>query len=192
MPCIRLTTEKTCEGRVYWDRKTEMKAVEYRKLEMAAGGSVGTEFLRKESIINKFRKEGEIMPTAGNSYTITLKKAHLEWGTHRYTGSRGLVYGEGYIPIPGDIAELFNIYNGNNRSTGLGFNIYNCTSADGHFSGTVKAAGSRHAGDIYAKQFEGNGDLKAIGTWFAHCNARVGDHVEVIWTSSTDIVIRHY
>lgn len=44
------------------------------------------------------------MAKRGDSYIVTLEKAHLEWGTHRYTGSRGLVYGEGYIQIPANVA----------------------------------------------------------------------------------------
>lgn len=132
------------------------------------------------------------MPVAGNTYTITLKRAHLEWGTHRYTGTRGFVYGEGYIPIPARNARAFNIYNSNHHPIGLGSNIYNCTSSDGFFSEELKAAGSSHAGAIHAKQFEGHGDLRSLGRWFAHCNAQIGDHVQVTWTSPTDIVIRHY
>ena len=49
------------------------------------------------------------MAQAGQNYTITLQQAHLEWGTHRYTDSRGVVYGEGYIPIPDREARMFNI-----------------------------------------------------------------------------------
>lgn len=131
------------------------------------------------------------MPIAGNFYIVKLKKAHLEWGTHRYTGSRGLVYGEGYIHLPKDYAELFKVYNSNYSITGLGYNIFNCVSADGFFSGEVKAAGCRKAGEIYAKQFEGHGNLKALGQWYAYCNAQVGDHVEVKWTSPYNIVIRY-
>ena len=37
------------------------------------------------------------MANRGDSYIITLKKSHLEWGTHRYTGTRDQIYGEGYI-----------------------------------------------------------------------------------------------
>lgn len=40
------------------------------------------------------------MAKAGDYYTITLKKSHLDWGTHRYTGTREEIPGEGYIPIP--------------------------------------------------------------------------------------------
>ena len=37
------------------------------------------------------------MANAGDSYVVTLTRAPLEWGTHRYTGSRNRIYGEGYI-----------------------------------------------------------------------------------------------
>lgn len=53
------------------------------------------------------------MAHAGDSYVITLKLPHLKWGSYRYTNSRGIVYGEGYIPIPSNIAYTFNLYNQN-------------------------------------------------------------------------------
>lgn len=132
------------------------------------------------------------MAIAGNSYTIVLRRAHLEWGELRYTGSRDIIYGEGYIPIPAHISRAFDVYNSNSSSVGLGYNIFNCTSADGFFRGQLKAGGCSSGGNIYAKQFHGYGDLKALGTWFAHCGAVEGDCVEVKWTSPTDIVIRHF
>ena len=130
------------------------------------------------------------MATAGDYYTIVLKEPHLEWGELRYTGSRDIIYGEGYIPIPAYIARAFDLYNSNSSSIGLGYNIFNCTSVDGFFRGQLKAGGSSTGGSIYAKQFHGYGDLKALGIWFAHCGAVPGDRVEVKWTSTTDIVIR--
>lgn len=130
------------------------------------------------------------MAVAGNTYTIVLRTAHLQWGELRYTGSRDIIYGEGYIPIPANIARLFNLYNSNAPRTGLGYNIFNCTSADGFFAGQLKSGGCATAGSIYAKQFHGCGNLKALGNWFAHCGAIEGDRIEVTWTSATDIVIR--
>lgn len=131
------------------------------------------------------------MAQAGQSYTITLKKAHLEWGTHRFTNSRGVVYGEGYIPIPDIDARTFNIQNQN--GTGytdiFGVNLFNCRSVDGLFSGIVRAQGCKEAGYVYAKQFSGDGDLKAMGDWFYAVGANIGDRVKVTWSSPTDIVI---
>lgn len=95
------------------------------------------------------------MAIAGDYYVITLKKSHIEWGTHRYTGSRGDILGEGYLPIPLSFAKKFGIVNSNGTLYGqdeLGKNIFHCTSADGEFRGTLKAQGSNTAGSIYAKQ----------------------------------------
>ena len=47
------------------------------------------------------------------SFTVTVQRAHLEWGTHRYTNSRGIVYGEGYIMIPANCARMYNLLNRN-------------------------------------------------------------------------------
>ncbi|WP_310602981.1 hypothetical protein [Anaerosporobacter sp.] len=132
------------------------------------------------------------MAIAGNTYTITLKRTHLEWGTHRYTGSRDFIYGEGYIPIPAYVARNFDLFNDNNARTGLGYNIFNCTSTDGFFNGQVKTSGCSQAGDVHAKNMHGYGDLQALGAWYAHVGAQVGGHVEVTWVSSTDIEIHYY
>ena len=51
------------------------------------------------------------MAKAGDSYVVELKQAHLEWGEHRYTNSRGIVYGEGYIAIPAEYAYDFDLRN---------------------------------------------------------------------------------
>ena len=51
------------------------------------------------------------MANRGDKYVVVLEKAHLEWGAHRYTGSRDLIYGEGYIKIPASVAYELNILN---------------------------------------------------------------------------------
>jgi len=127
------------------------------------------------------------MPLAGDTFITTLQKAHLEWGSHRHTNSRGTVYGEGYLQIPKPIARQFGIYNSNQPVANI---IYNCNSVDGFLRDeTLKASGSSTAGDIYAKQFQGNGNLQLIGDWFNHMNAQIGDRVRITWTSPTDIEI---
>ena len=137
------------------------------------------------------------MANAGDTYTITLNEAHLMWGTHRYTFTRDRIYGEGYIPIPKRYAVAYDIHNSNYLRQNhiyadtFGVNLFSCTSSDGYYDGVLKSAGCSTAGDVYAKQFEGAGDLKALGSWFQYCGAQVGDYVEVTWTSPTDIII-HY
>lgn len=130
------------------------------------------------------------MAKAGDTFTVTLKKAHLEWGSYRHTNSRGIVYGEGYIKIPAPDAYRYGLLNSN--GTGgldiLGQNIFNCRSADGLFSGELKAQGDQ-ADDIFAKQFAGNDNLKAIGDWYYAIGATVGDKIKVTWVSPTDLII---
>lgn len=131
------------------------------------------------------------MAKTGDSYVVTLKKAHLEWGTHRYTHTRGRIYGEGYLPIPARRARAYEIYNSNN--TGgydvLGVNIFNCQSRDGFLNCEMKAQGCSTAGSVYAKQFSVDDDLRALGDWYAHIGAVEGDRVRVTWMSATDIVL---
>ena len=130
------------------------------------------------------------MAQRGDTFTIVLKKPHLEWGSYRHTNSRGIVYGEGYIPIPAQDAYTIGILNSN--GTGgkdvLGQNIFKCQSAEGYFNGHLKSQGNQN--DVeYAKQFAGDNDLKAIGDWYYHVGANVGDRVKVTWTSETEILI---
>ena len=131
------------------------------------------------------------MAKAGDSYVVTLKKSHLNWGTHRYTATRDYIEGEGYIPIPRHRAMAYALYNSNgtNKRDELGKNIFRYSSNDGRFSGLLRAQGSNSAGDIYAKQFAADGDLKEIGRWFSYIGASIGTKIQVEWTSPTDIII---
>lgn len=118
------------------------------------------------------------MPKSGDSYTVELKPSHLHWGTHRYTGTRGAVAGEAYVPIPKQYAEGYSIYVGS---------CYTAVFSDGFHGFVAKAAGSQHAGGVYAKQFQGDGDLKAFGYWYAELGAKEGDRVRVTFLSETRI-----
>ena len=127
-----------------------------------------------------------------NDYLIsTLSKAALEWGTHRYTNSRGYVYGEGYLPIHAEDARRLELYNNNGTDyeNVYGENLFHCSSVDGLFEGVLRSQGNRAKGDIYAKQFAGDKNLKALGHWFREVNAQEGDQVKVTWISPTEICI---
>lgn len=128
------------------------------------------------------------MPTAGDCFTVQLKRAHFEWGSHRHTDSRGFVYNEGYIQIPAADAYRLDIFNQNHPSGGNAF--YDCVSYDGHFRGQLLAQGNqdRH---MYAKQFSEYGNLKGIGDWYARVGAREGDYVKVRFDSCTEMTIEH-
>ena len=119
------------------------------------------------------------MPTTGNHYTVTLKEAHIDWGRHRYTNTRDRIPEEGYVKIPIEFARMYGIHNGD---------LYTATFTDDYPSFTARAAGTSTHGDIYAKQFQGDGDLKAFGRWYAHCNAEVGDTVKVTFTAP-DVIL---
>ena len=119
------------------------------------------------------------MPSAGDCYTVSLKEAHFDWGRHRYTHTRVRIAGEGYVPIPRIYAKLYDIHKGDR---------FTATFADGFPSFVARAAGNSTAGDIFAKQFQGDGDLKAFGRWYASCCAEVGDTVSVTFTAP-DIVL---
>lgn len=119
------------------------------------------------------------MPEAGNSYTVVLKAAHMDWGRHRHTNTRDQIPGEAYVQLPKLYARMYDIRLGD---------LFTATFADGFPSFTARAAGNSTAGDIWAKQFQGDGDLKAFGRWYAYCGADVGDTVRVTFTSPTTIL----
>ena len=129
------------------------------------------------------------MPSRGDIYRVKLRKAHLEWGTHRYTSSRGIVYGEGYIQLPVKYARQFDIYNSNMSGVNI---LYKCSSKDGFLKDTtLKAQGCSRAGEVYAKQFSAIGNLRIIGSWYQHVGAVVGGTVVVEWISSTEILVEY-
>ena len=131
------------------------------------------------------------MANTGDSYIVTIIRPHLEWGEYRYTDSRGVVYGEGYIKIPAKEARRLDLLNTNGTHGGdvWGENLFNCMSADGRFSCVLRAQGCSNAGDPYAKQFAGDNNLKALGDWYYSMGAQIGDQVKVTWASPTDIII---
>ncbi|MEG1482523.1 hypothetical protein [Clostridium sp.] len=133
------------------------------------------------------------MPLSGSEFTIQLKATHLNWGTYRYSDTRRIIYDEMYLPIPSNCARAFSIYNSNytNRRDVLGINIFNCISSDGFLNCSVKAAGSSTAGDIYAKNLQGNGDLKLLAPWATSCQMRVGDSIHLLWIDEETIRLTH-
>lgn len=132
------------------------------------------------------------MARRGDSFIIALEETHLGWGTHRYTNTRDRVYGEGYLKVKATDARRIGIYNSNknNGEDILGVNIFKCNSSDGFLKNVLlKASGCKEAGDEYAKNLHGLGDLKLLGRWFTYINAQVGDQIRVIWTSPNDIIL---
>lgn len=130
------------------------------------------------------------MPNRGDQFTVTLGSTNIEWGTYRYTDSRPHITGECYIPIPSSHAHQYGIYNSNHTGGRdiLGKNVFNAQSADGYFNGIVKTSGSSQAGNIYAKNLSGKGNLKAFNDWFNHMGVTVGTSIIVEWISPTEIL----
>lgn len=130
------------------------------------------------------------MAHTGDSYSVPLKPSHLAWGDYRNPTNRDMIPGEAYIPIHKKDAIKLNIYNSNHTQTGLGYNLFYASSADGFLNNVLLLAqGSTIGGDIYAKQFSVQGDLKKIGSWYKFCNANTNNSVLVTWTSPTTILL---
>lgn len=126
------------------------------------------------------------MPKAGDKFITVLKQAHLQWGSHRHTNSRGIVYGEGYLQIPADYAYSYNI---TNDKSIVRPQIYDFETADGFITnGKLKASGNQSK-EEYAKQFHGDGDLKLLGDWFHDIGAVEGDQIEILFINPNKILL---
>ena len=85
-------------------------------------------------------------------------------------------------------AEQFDIFNDNHPTANP---RYHCTAVNGTYSGTLLAQGCSSAGDVYAKQFAEEGNLKGIGNWYRSVGAQVGGRVKVSFTSSDSLKIEY-
>lgn len=130
------------------------------------------------------------MPKTGDTFIVHLGNSQLYWGDYRNPTNRAIVEGEGYIAIPRKYAKEYSIFNSNYERTGLGFNEFYATSADGFIDNVILLAqGCVKAGDPYAKNFAVRRSLKTIGAWFAHCRATPSNSVRVTFTSPTEVFL---
>ncbi len=91
------------------------------------------------------------------------------------------------MQIPKSQARRIGIYNSNKLDAIYEFN---CNSTDGYLTNVIlKASGCSVAGDIYAKQFQGSGNLQLLGSWLNYIDAKEGDNVRITWETPTDIII---
>lgn len=114
-------------------------------------------------------------------YEVEILPSHIDWGVYRYTATRPAIPGEGYVKIPKTIATRHNILRGRKFTAVF----------DDYPSFPIKACGNANNGEpIFAKQFEGDGDLKAFGRWYHNCNAKVGDIVIVTMLDEDTILFQ--
>lgn len=126
------------------------------------------------------------MPNTGDSFITTLLQAHLEWGEHRHTNSRGIVIGEGYLQIPAEFAYQFDITNNSFLARSA---EYDFSTADHFLIGEkLLASGNQHRSE-FAKQFQGSNNLKLLGNWYNHIDAQIGDQIEIRFISPTEILL---
>ena len=117
------------------------------------------------------------MPKKNNSYIVELKEPHLkDWGTHRYTNTREKRDNESYIPIPKYKAKEYNILNSNQSKENT---VYKAKFKNTNIEVEVLASGSSTSGDIYAKQFHGKGNLKALTPGYNVLGVKVGDKIKI-------------
>lgn len=130
------------------------------------------------------------MAKTGDSFTVSIGPSQLNWGTYRNPTSRPPIPGEAYIAIPKKYAIDYELYNSNYTQTGLGYNEFLASTADGYIRNEILLAqGSSAAGDPYAKNFAFKGDLKRLGSWFSYCNATTSNKIKITFTSSTSLIL---
>jgi len=118
------------------------------------------------------------MPKENDSYTIKLKESHLKgWGIKRNSDTRKKIEKESYIPIPKVKAEEYSILNSNQDEENIIYKV--------KFKNTdiekieVLSSGSSKAGDKYAKQFHGKGNLKALTPGYEALGVEIGDEIRI-------------
>lgn len=68
---------------------------------------------------------------------------------------------------------------------------YRCIAVNGIYSGTLLVQGCSRAGEIYAKQFAEEENVKGIGNWYRSVGAQVGGRVKVSFTSSDSLEVEY-
>ncbi len=123
------------------------------------------------------------MANKGDSYTVRIEEAHINWGVYRNPTNRPVIEGESYVKIPSRVARDYKIERGNE---------YVAHFTNGIEAFKIKASGNGpyEDGIQYAKQFEGigQGACKAFTPWYNSCNAKVGDEILVEFLSPADIL----
>lgn len=130
------------------------------------------------------------MPKKGDTFTVPIGNAQLDWGEYRNPTNRVPVSGESYFAIPKVYAKKYGLFNSKHSQTGLGFNEFYASTADGFIKNEILLAqGNSEAGDPYAKNFAFKGNLKRLGDWFAYCGATTSNQVKVTFTSPTSLIL---
>lgn len=130
------------------------------------------------------------MPKKGDTFNVPIGNAQLGWGTHRNPTNRAPISGEAYFAIPRIYAKRYGLYNSKHSKTGLGYNEFYASTADGFINEEILLAqGNVEAGDPYAKNFSFKGNLKRLGDWFTYCGATTSNQIRVTFTSSTALIL---
>lgn len=121
------------------------------------------------------------MPKAGDKFRTNTYQKWGEYSPKRFSPSRSYEPDESYIVIPKFFAEIFSIYMSNKRDANTCYEAYD---DKGEFICVLKAQGCSTKGDIFAKQFAGKGNLKALNPWILKNGVTDADTIEVEFLSS--------
>jgi hypothetical protein len=129
-------------------------------------------------------KENKIMPNKGDRFETYV---YCDWGTYnpkRYSHSRDIEFNEAYIPIPRNEARRLDIFMSNMPNVNL---LYDAYDEGDNYICTLKAQGCSTKGDVFAKQFAGNDNLKALADWILYNEITDNDTIEVEFLSSNSL-----
>lgn len=122
------------------------------------------------------------MPKAGDKFSTNTYQNWGEYNPKRFSPSRSHEPNESYIVIPKFFAEIFSIYMSNKKGANTCYEAYDDKD---EFICVLKAQGCSVKGSVYAKQFSGEGNLKALNPWILKNSITDADTIEVEFLSPT-------
>lgn len=128
------------------------------------------------------------MPKKGDKFT---SHSYQRWGEPEPVGkrsseSRNTVLKESYLHIPQSAAKKYGIFNSNKAGAQTNYDAYD---KDGNKIATLKAQGDTKSGEVYAKQFSGSGNLKAMFPWLSKNKITDDDELEIEFLSEHSIKV---
>jgi hypothetical protein len=115
------------------------------------------------------------MPKKGDKFQTNTYQNWGEYNPKRISHSRHPEQDEAYITIPKQFAKQFDIRMSNDPDANTDYKAHD---SKGNLICTLKAQGCSTKGDVFAKQFAGNGDLSALRSWILENKVNDNDTIE--------------
>jgi len=124
------------------------------------------------------------MPKTGDRFDSYTYQNWGEYSPKRDSESRTEMLSEAYLAIPQKYAKKYDIYMSNKKGANTDYDAYD---QNGNYICVLKAQGNVGKGHVYAKQFSGSGNLKALEKWIKMYNISDSDTIEIKFLSSSEL-----